>query len=490
MAVGRNTKRFDLVVLGGGTAGLVAAHTAATVGARVALVERARTGGECLWTGCVPSKTLLAAGQVAHRMRTADEFGLPSFTPTVDLAAVADRIRAVQSRIEPHDSPERLRAAGVDVVRGHGRLEGAGRVRVGERLLTTRATIVATGVRPTVPPIDGLAEAEPLTTDTLWDALADLPERLLILGAGPVGTELAQALARLGRHVTLVEVADRCLPGEEPDASRVVTAALTREAVDVRPATRITSFRQTADGAVAATAAGDEIATDRVIVATGRRPNTGDVGLDSVGVRTRADGAVAVDRTLRTTGDGVYAAGDVTGVLPFTHVAAAHGLTAAVNALFLARRKVSHRTMPWVTFTDPAVARVGMMSDQARSRWGDDAHVVDLPLDRVDRALTDASPDGFIRLVGDGRGRLRGATVVAPHAGEVIAVLADTARRGESISAITKTIRPYPTYAIGVYQAAGEHVRNQLATPGRRRLSRWVLAPLRLLAAVRTRLRR
>jgi len=345
------TRRYDLVILGGGTGGLVAAQIAAGVGARVALVERERTGGDCLWTGCVPSKSLIASATAAHQMRHADALGLPAIDPQIDFARVMERVWQVIHTIEPNDSPAHLRAAGVEVIEADGRFTGPGRLEVGGRELRWRSAIIATGSGPLLPPINGLADADPLTTDTLW-ALRELPRRLLVLGGGPIGCELSQALSRLGAEVTVVELSDRLLLKEEPSASELVRSRLAGEGVRVLTGARATAIRHAHHGyELVLDGARAPVEFDRVLVVTGRRPRTTNLGLETVGVKLKQGGAVAVDQRLRTSARRIYAVGDVTDLLPFTHVAAHHARIATPNALFGARQKISS-IVPWVTFTD------------------------------------------------------------------------------------------------------------------------------------------
>ncbi len=361
---------YDLVVLGGGTGGLVSALIAAGVGARVALIERDRTGGDCLWTGCVPSKSLIAATSLAHRMRHADAVGLAPVDPVIDFARVMGHVHGAIKAIEPQDSPERLRKEGVEVVQSSGRFTGPGRLVAEGRELRWRSAIIATGSSPLIPPIPGLHDARPLTTETLWD-LRELPRRLVVLGGGPVGCELAQAFARLGSCVTVVEMAERLLLKEEPRASELIASHLRDDAIDVLVGKRASAVRQAGGDHELAIEGSDEgIAFDAIIIAAGRAPRSDGLGLDTVGVEVDGNGAITVDRHLRTSARGIFAVGDVTGLLPFTHVAAHHARVATPNALFKARGKVSG-TIPWVTFTDPEVGRVGLTEAQAQERWGE-----------------------------------------------------------------------------------------------------------------------
>ncbi len=478
------SRRYDLVVLGGGTAGLVSSLIAAGLGARVALIERERTGGDCLWTGCVPSKSLLASAHLAHRMRRAAAVGLAPVEPDVDFARVMDRVHAAIATIEPHDSPARLRAEGVEVILGDGRFTDASSVGVGGRTLRFASAIVATGSEPAPPPIPGLDGDDVLTTDSMW-AQRELPRRLVVLGGGPIGCELGQAFCRLGSEVTIVELADRLLLKEEPDASALIALRLIADGVDVRLSTRAVEVRRDAGGAAElALETPDGPATigfDRILVVAGRRPRTVGIGLQAAGVAVDERGAVVVDDRLRTSARRIYAAGDVTARLPFTHVAAHHARVATVNALLGARRRVDE-TIPWVTFTDPEVAHVGLTEAQARERWGAKAIVARSDYATLDRAITEAEPHGFALLVADPRGRLVGATVAAPAGGESIAELTARVKAGDRIDTLSTTVHAYPTFAEGPARAADEHLRRRYAKPGYRTAVRPVLTLRRALA--------
>jgi pyruvate/2-oxoglutarate dehydrogenase complex dihydrolipoamide dehydrogenase (E3) component len=467
------SRRYDLVVLGGGTGGLVSSLIAAGAGARVALVERERTGGDCLWTGCVPSKSLVAAAGLAHRMRHADKVGLEPVDPAIDFGRVMDHVWGAIRTIEPHDSPQRLRAAGVEVIEAYGRFTAPGRIEAGGRELRWRAAIIATGSRPAIPAIRGLETIDPLTTETLWD-LRELPARLVVLGGGPVGCELGQAFARLGAHVTLVELADRLLLKEEPRASELIAQRLAGEGVDVRLGAAATALR----GGELLLDGGEAVALDRVLIATGRGPRT--TGLETVGAALDDAGAVRVDRRLRTTARGIYAVGDVTGLLPFSHVAAHHARVATVNAVFHMRSRVSD-TLPGVTFTDPEVARVGLTEAQARERFGDGVIIAESGYASLDRAIAAGEGYGFAKLIADPRRRLVGATVAAPAGGEAIAALTAWVSRGAKIDEVSRTVHAYPTFAEGPARAADEYLAARYSSPRLRAVARPVLATLRAL---------
>jgi len=461
--LGAVARVYDLAVIGGGTAGLVSAHIAASLGARVVLVERERTGGDCLWTGCVPSKALLAAAELAQRMRGADAVGLAPVEPEIDFGRVMGHVRAARAAIAPADSPERLRAAGVEVLHAHARFTGARTLDVEGRALRFRRAIVATGSRPVLPEIEGAA---PLSTDDVWD-LDALPARLLVVGGGPVGCELAQAFARLGSAVTLAEASARLLPGEDERASALLADRLAAEGVDVRV------------GRPAPAGAG----YDRVLVAAGRAPDTAGLELERAGVRTDEQGAVVVDERLRTSNRRVLAAGDVVAGAPrFTHVAAHHARVAVPNALFGARSRVEAAAVPRVTYTDPEIASVGVTAAGARERWGERARVVDAGYGELDRAVAAGVPYGFARLVGDRRGRLVGATVAAPAAGESIAELTAWLSEGAKLSAVSRVIHAYPTFAEGAARAADGALRERLERSHARAVLRPAFALVRLLA--------
>jgi pyruvate/2-oxoglutarate dehydrogenase complex dihydrolipoamide dehydrogenase (E3) component len=467
---------YNLVVVGGGSAGLIAAYIAATVRARVALVEAERMGGDCLNTGCVPSKTFLSSARVAHTLRTADRFGIDAVVPAVRFEGVMDRVRAAIRTIEPKDSAARYTALGVECIAGRARLLDAHRVAVGDRILTTRAIVIATGARPAIPPIPGLAEAEPLTSDTVWDLTA-LPRRLLVLGGGPVGCELAQGFARLGASVILADLEPRLLPREDADAGAHIATVFEREGIEVRPGHRIVRVAGTGPtGAGVALAEGPagtvEIAFDRVLVAAGRRPSTGNLGLDQAGVQCTAAGAIRVDRYLRTTARSVFACGDVVGPWQFTHMAAHQAWYATVNALFGWIRKfpVNERVVPWATYTDPEVARVGL-SEADAARAGVRVEVTRFELAELDRAITEGVSEGWVKvLTPPGRDRILGATVVGPHAGESIAEFVLAMTHGIGLKRLMSTIHIYPTFSEVAKLAAGAWRRAHAPE----RLLRWV----------------
>ena len=482
-----NSEPQDLVILGGGTAGLVTAVGAAGVGARVTLVEADRTGGDCLWRGCVPSKALLSAARVVHAARTADRHGLGTAELHVDLGDVLDTVRAKQEAIAPHDSPERLERLGVTVLHGRAALAGRGLVQVdldggGSATLRTRRALLATGARPAMPPVDGLTDADPLTSDTVW-GLRELPGRLVVLGGGAVGCELGQAFARLGSDVTIVEMLDRLVPQEEPEASAVLQEVLREEGVTVRVGTRAVQVDETPEGPVLVVTTTDDrrqttrIPFDRVLVAAGRQPRTDDLGLEEHGVALRRSGHVWVDDTMRTSADWVLAAGDVTGELPFTHAAGAQGGLVVTNALFGLRRSFDASVVPWATFTEPEIGRIGMTAAEAAEQHGADAiTVATFDNERLDRAVAASATHGFAKLVAGPRDRILGATVVSKRGGDVVGALTAWVTQGASLSDVGRTTLAYPTFAEAPQKAAGEVLRDRFLAPRTRTLTVPLLA--------------
>ena len=444
-----------------------------------ALVETALVLGLLLFIIFV----LIESARLVHEMRHADELGLAPIEPEVDLARVMERVREAQQTIAPHDSPERLRDAGVDVRLEAARFVSPGVVEVGGARVAYRTALVATGSRPALPPIDGLDRADPLTSDTVWD-LRELPPRLAVLGGGPVGCELAQAFARLGSQVTLVEMLPRLLAREEPRASELVHDRLAAEGVTTLLRSTATAVRPSAaGGTLVVEKDGEEelVGFDRLLVAVGRTPSTAGLGLDTVGVQTDNDGHVVVDDRMATTGARIFAAGDVCGGPAFTHVAAYEAGLVVTNALFHLRRSADYERVPWVTFTDPEVARIGLTEAQAHDRYGDDAIVTQFDHAEVDRAVTAARTSGFTKLVADPKGRIVGATIVSPGAGESIAEVTAWMNQGSTIDDVGQTVHAYPTFSLGLQRAAGEHLRTKWFSPKVRAFTRPLLGLLRLV---------
>ena len=457
---------WDLLVIGGGTAGMVAAKTAAGFGASVLLVERDRTGGDCLWTGCVPSKALLAAAHAAASARTAARYGVHVEGVRIDFVEVKEHVRAAIAAIQPTDSPDALREAGVAVAQGKAILTGPETARVGEVDVRFRQALLATGAGPALPPIQGLAEASPWTSESIWD-LPALPDRLLILGGGSIGCELGQAFARLGSEVTIVEALQQLLPREDADAAAIIADALVADGGTIRVGVSLTEVHADESGRSALLSDGTTVAFDEVLVAVGRSPRTSDLGLVMAGVETDARGYVQVDERLRTTNSRIWAAGDVTGHPQFTHVAGVHGSIAASNAVLGLRRRADVVTIPRVTFTQPEVASFGVDGERVLAHAG--LRVRTVRHSAVDRATAEQDTQGFTRLVLDAKGRIVGATIVGPRAAESLAELVLAARQGLRSRSIAGAMHAYPTYSDGLWMAAVDDMRAWLrgSTPAR-----------------------
>ncbi len=455
----------DIVVIGAGSAGLVASLVGATVRAEVTLVERHRMGGDCLNTGCVPSKALIRSAKLLDQIRRSGELGIRHASAEFDFADVMERVQRVIARIEPHDSAERYEALGVECLAGEAQVTSPWTVRVGERELTTRNIVIAAGARPLVPPIPGLEEVGYLTSDTLWE-LRELPPRLVVLGGGPIGSELAQCFARFGSRVSQVEMLPRLLPREDPEISEMLMERLRAEGVQVLVEHRAREFLVEDGEKILLCEHGGEtvrISFDAVLVAVGRRANVDGYGLEALGIGTTPAGTLEVDEFMRTRFANVFACGDVAGPYQFTHMSAHQAWYAAVNALFgsaLKRFRVDYSVVPWATFTEPEVARVGLNETEARER-GVDYEVATYGLDDLDRAIADGSAHGVVKvLTVPGRDRILGVTIVGEHAGEVIAEYVAAMTHGIGMNKILGTIHIYPTlaeankYAAGVWKRA------------------------------------
>lgn len=456
---------YDIVVIGGGSAGLVASYIAAAVKARVALVERDRLGGDCLNTGCVPSKALIRASRVVSEIRGASRYGIQAGDPQVDFAAVMGHVQHAIREVAPHDSRERYEGLGVEVIAGDAFLEDPWRVRVGERVITTRHVIIASGAHPRVPDLPGLDRIEVLTSDNLW-RLDALPEHLLVLGGGPIGCELGQSFARLGSHVSLVEMGDQLLPREDAEVAAEVQRRLSNEGVSVYLATKASRVVDDEGGGHAlevelqdphGEARIKRLSFSHLLVAVGRQANIEGMGLEALGVETRDNGTLAVDESLQSVLPNVWACGDVAGPYQLTHASAHQAWHATVNALFgeFKRFRVSYRCLPAVTFTDPEVARVGLNEREARA-GGVDVEVTCYALSELDRAIADGETRGFIKvLTPPGKDRILGATIVGQGAGEMLAEFTLAMTHNIGLNKLLGTIHPYPTHSEAVKATAG-----------------------------------
>lgn len=450
----------DVVIIGGGTAGLVTAAGAAALGARVALVERERLGGDCLWTGCVPSKALIAAARKRH------------LTGSGGWAEAASWMRDARTCIAQHDDPERFRAMGVDVVSSPARLAGAGRVEVQDRTLASKRIVIATGSLPTAPPIPGLEETGYLTHLTAFEQTT-LPPSIAMLGGGPIGLELAQTYARLGAKVTVLELLPEVLPNEDAEVGRYLRERLQDEGIVVRTGFRAATVAQEGAAKVVYSVDEEKVAAAELFVATGRRPNTADLEADRAGVALE-QGAVRVNARLETTQRGIWAAGDVIGGLQFTHVADYMARIVVQNALTPLKAKATYRVVPWVTYTDPEVARVGVTEAEATAR-GERVEVFRSDFADLDRAIVDGATAGFAKVVTRRDGRILGATIVGRGAGELIMEIVLAMRFRIPLQKLAGVIHPYPTMSEIVKRTAQEWYRARYGDTWRGRLLRRVV---------------
>lgn len=457
----RRPRRFDynLIVIGAGSAGLVSAYIAAAVKAKVALIERDRMGGDCLNTGCVPSKALLRSARALAEARQAQRYGIARMEVQFDFAQVMERVQQVIGKVAPHDSVERYTGLGVEVIEGEARIRSPWEVAVGDRRLRARSLIVASGARPLVPPLPGLDAVAYLTSDSLWELRA-LPRRLVVLGGGPIGCELSQAFARFGSEVTLVEMAPRLLPREDADAGGVVEAQFRGEGVRVMTGCKALRVEAAGDGGRLICEQGGQVidfAFDRLLLALGRTANVEGFGLEELGVEIDPRGTIRSDAFLRTNFPNILVAGDVAGPYQFTHVAAHQAWFASVNALLAPwwRLRADYSVIPWTTFTDPEVARVGLSEEDARAQ-GVAVEVTRYGLDDLDRAIADSADRGFVKvLTAPGKDRILGATIVGEHAGDLLAEFVLAMKQGIGLNQLLGTIHAYPTLSEAVRHTAG-----------------------------------
>lgn len=472
--------RFDynLLVIGAGSGGLVSAYIAAAVKAKVALIEKHKMGGDCLNTGCVPSKALLRSAKFIAEAKKADQLGMRAADVDFRFADLMQRVQRVIKAIEPHDSVERYTQLGVDCIQGTARMTSPWTVEVdtpsGTREITARSLVIAAGARPFVPPIPGIDDVGYLTSDDIWD-LQDLPGRLVVLGGGPIGCELAQAFARVGANVIQVEMAPRLMPREDLQIAEMVRRRFVDEGIDVRTNTKAQAFRLE-DGKKHLIAEHDgetvDIVFDQVLVAVGRAANISGYGAEDIGIEVSDRRTIAVNEYMQTNYPNIFACGDVAGPYQFTHTAAHTAWYAAVNALFgrFRKFKVDYSVIPWATFTDPEVARVGLNETEARER--DIAYeLTTYGIDDLDRAIADGSAEGLVKvLTVPGRDKILGATIVGNHAGDLIAEFVLAMRHGIGLNKILGTIHIYPTWAEANKYAAGNWKRAHAP----QRLLEWV----------------
>ncbi len=469
---------YNLVVVGGGTAGLVSAAGAAGLGAKVALVERNLMGGDCLNVGCVPSKGMIRAARAAFDSRNGESFGVRlTCQPEIAFAAAMERMRKLRAGISEHDSAERFRGLGVDVYIGSGRFDGPSSVEVdGQRLQFDRA-VIATGARAADLPIPGLKEAGYLTNETVF-TLTELPRRIAVIGAGPIGCELAQSFARFGSEVFLIEALHGIMPNEDPDAAEIVRQSMMeRDGIKLMCCGKELKITQVGNGAKGLAVESHEqsydIVVDEIIVGGGRRPNLEGLGLDEAGVQYTAQGVVVDDR-LRTTNPRIFAAGDICSRYKFTHAADAMARIVIANALFLARRKVADLVIPWCTYTDPEIAHVGLYEKDAKAAGYDVATITE-PLSHVDRAILDGEAEGFARVHYDKKtGKILGGTIVARHAGEMLGELTLAITAKQSVGVLSSTIHSYPTQAEALRKVGDAYMRTKLTPMVKKVFAKWL----------------
>ena len=469
--------RYNLVIVGAGTAGLVAAHAAAALGAKVALVERALLGGDCLNVGCVPSKTLVRTARLYAEMRNAEHYGahIPADIG-VDFPAVMQRMRRIRARISRTDSVRRLSAAGVDVFFGAARFTGSDTLTVDGATLRFKKALIATGARPDTPAIPGLVEAGYLTNENVFD-LTELPRRLLVIGGGPLGCELAQAFSRFGAQTIITQGIPLFLPKEERDAAQILSDAFARDGIEVRLNSKAVNVR-VENGQTLVDLVSDDykstVAVDAILTGTGRVPNVEGLDLEAAGVEYDTTVGIRVDDFLQTSNRCIYAAGDACLEHKFTHTADASARIAVQNALFLGRQRISALTIPWCTYTDPEIAHVGLYVRQARAQ-DIPVKTFTIPMHDVDRAIADGEETGFVKIhVKERTDRILGATIVARHAGEMINEITLAMVAGIGLRTLARVIHAYPTQAEAIRKAADAYNRTRLTPTIQSLLRRWL----------------
>lgn len=460
---------YDLCIIGGGAAGLVSAAGAASLGAKVLLIEKHRLGGDCLYTGCVPSKSLIHAADVAHTIKTAQRFGLSAELHSVDQHAVMNRVVEVIKTIEPNDSPERFRAMGVEVVFAEARFIAKDRLLVEGREITARKFVLATGSRPFVPPISGLDSIDYFTNESIFNVTENIAN-LIVIGSGAIGCEMAQSFARLGTKVSLLSNTG-LLPIEDTDMSAVVEQQFLADGIDLHLGVEVTRIEKTATGIRVhikdeQRQQSAEIAGSHVLIATGRRANVENLGLDKAGVEVEK-GRLVVDARLRTTNKHIFACGDVAGPYLFTHMAEHQAGIVLRNALFHLPAKSQITGIPWCTFTAPELARVGL-SEREAQQSGIKHQVYTFPFTENDRAIAEGDVNGMAKIITTAKGKLLGACIVGPHAGELIAEYVLAISQGLNVSALSNTIHIYPTLAHINRRVADQRMKEAL-TPSRKR---------------------
>jgi pyruvate/2-oxoglutarate dehydrogenase complex dihydrolipoamide dehydrogenase (E3) component len=461
----------DVCIVGGGSAGLVAAAGAAQLGLRVVLIERGEMGGDCLNYGCVPSKALIAAAKAAQAQRDGAPLGIVPIEPKVDFGRVMDHVRQVIAAIAPNDSVERFEKLGVRVLKEEARFVDRTELQAGPHRIASRRVVLATGSRPTAPPVAGLADVGYLTNETIF-ANRILPSHLIVIGGGPIGLELAQAHRRLGSRVTVLEVAE-FLAKDDPELAAVVVARLRSEGVELRDHVRIARVERSPSGVAVILEDGERLEGSHLLVAAGRAPVVEGLDLDKAGIAHTAKG-ITVDASLRTSNRNVWAIGDCNGLYAFTHMAGYEASLFIRGALFRAPARLDAAIVPWATYTDPELAQVGLGENQAREKHGDAVKVLRWKLSENDRAQTERTTEGMVKAITDRRGRILGASIVAPHAGELIQPWCLAIARRLKISTMAGFVPPYPTLGEASKRAAGSYFTDTLFGPR----TRWLVRQL------------
>ncbi|MBI1194852.1 MAG: FAD-containing oxidoreductase [Gammaproteobacteria bacterium] len=468
--------KYNLVVIGAGSGGLITAAGAAGLGAKVALIEKHALGGDCLNVGCVPSKALLAAAKRISAVKHAGDFGVRLDAGTqVDFPAVMTRMRELRVRIAPNDSAQRFKELGVDVYLGEGQFTDGETIVVGDQKLKFSKAVIATGARAIVLPIPGLAEAVALTNESLF-SLTELPKRLAVIGAGPIGCEMAQAFARFGSEVTLFEVECRILPREDIDAARIVESAMRADGVQTICEAKITQVERHGDTrrvTIERADAAERLEFDQILIGVGRAPNVENLGLEAAGVDYDKRLGVKVDDTLRTTNPKIFAVGDVAMKYKFTHMADATARLVIQNALFKGRKKYTDLLVPWCTYTQPEIAHVGLYESESKEQFGDGVQTFKQSFEEIDRSILEGHTEGFVKIYSH-KGRILGATIVGEHAGDLISEVSVAMRSGMKLGELASVIHPYPTTAEAIRRLGDAYNRTRL-TPLARKLFAWWL---------------
>ncbi len=453
------SEKLDVVVIGGGTGGLVTASGCARLGRRVALIEREALGGDCLWTGCVPTKALVASARLAHQMRTASAFGLSPVTPKLDPKSIMDSMREAQRIAGKHDDPEKFRKLSIDVIEGSARFVANNAVEVNGRRLEAKDIVIATGSRTRVPPIDGLREAGFIDHVSFLKQNA-FPASILILGGGSIGIEFAQMLRRFGAEIIVTEMVDDIVNKEDPDVIARVRQILREEGVEINTGWSAKSVRTEAGKKVVRiedkNGESREVRIDKIFVASGRQGNTEDLGLEVAGVKTEKSYVVA-NKYLETTAARIWACGDVHGRLQFTHAAAYDAVKLVRNMLFPGKSAVNYDDIPWALYTDPEVGHIGMTEPEARQAFGDEVRIYSVEMADVDRAVVDRATSGFIKFVCDRKGRILGAHAMCTNASTLIEEIVLARKKGVKIGALAQLVSPYPSLADAVQKAAASY---------------------------------